>query len=291
MQSVMSMGIIPFQSIMDFYRPHPKDDGRISFSQVCVCPTFRGYPHLPRGVSHQILMGGTPILPNRGLPPSFPTPRGTPILPHCGGTQSFPTGGWYPHPSQLGVPLSFPTGGVPPSFPTGGTPFFLMGVPPPLGLDGGLTLDGGTPIGRQSSYAAGSMPLTFTQDFLLSKHSRHKKVLLRECKRHTVCHVASGCYAHLSPDIGVPHPVLDRGYPPILILDGVPPCQQDGVIPVLIFDGVPPCQQDGIAPPSRPEMGINPPPPGQQDGVPPVLTWDGVCPHPDLGWGTPPLQV
>ena len=50
-----------------------------------------------------------------------------------------------------------------------------------------------------------------------------KKVLLRERKRHTVRCIASARYADLSPQGGgaVPHPVLDGGVTPILVL--VPP--------------------------------------------------------------------
>ena len=46
--------------------------------------------------------------------------------------------------------------------------------------------------------------------------SNNKKVLLRECKRHTVRRIASGRYAALSPDWGGggeghPYPDLDGG--------------------------------------------------------------------------------
>ena len=41
---------------------------------------------------------------------------------------------------------------------------------------------------------------------------KYQKVLHRECKRHTACHVASTCFASLPPHgRGVPHPVLARG--------------------------------------------------------------------------------
>ena len=54
---------------------------------------------------------------------------------------------------------------------------------------------------------------------------QNKKVLLRERKRHTVRRVAS---VHFAGGEGVPHPVLNGGiryprYPPVLILDEVPP--------------------------------------------------------------------
>ena len=66
----------------------------------------------------------------------------------------------------------------------------------------------------------------------------HKKVLLRERKRHTACRVASANYVALI--VGVPHPVLVGGYPPptIQTWDGYPPVQTwDGVHPLSDREG------------------------------------------------------
>ena len=101
---------------------------------------------------------------------------------------------------------------------------------------------------------------------LLGANLIQNKKVLRECKRHTACHVASAHYAALS-----------RGG---------------------TWDGVPPYPNlDGVPPPPRPEMGYLPPPTQTWDGVtplprpemgyPPTQTWDGVAPYLDLGQGTP----
>ena len=138
-----------------------------------------------------------------------------------------------------------------------------------------------------------------------------KKVLLCECKRHTACCVARACFADGGyliqswmgggggtpsslgdrrvphPDLGwpgqgVPHPVLDRGGTPILILDG-------GTLPVLtwgvphpVLDGGTPHQQDGVPPP---DMGWGTPCPDLGWGTSLSAGWD--TPHLDLGWGIP----
>ena len=112
----------------------------------------------------------------------------------------------------------------------------------------------------------------------------HKKVLLRERKRHTARRVASARYA--DPSRGVPH--LRSGGYPVPCLGGLPipglgvphpksggaPSQVREVPPGQTWDGVPPSQTwDGV-PPSQTWDGV---PPGQTwDGVPPGQTWDGV---------------
>ena len=88
------------------------------------------------------------------------------------------------------------------------------------------------------------------------RKSVHKKVLLRERKRHTARRIASARYADLSPDGG-------GGYP-IQTWDGVPPPRLD------LGWGTPLCKPGtGPPPPFRPGMrypplagrGTNPPPP------------------------------
>ena len=124
----------------NIYRQHPKDWGRCQF---------------------------TP----RGVPPGPDGGEGYPICQQGrGGTASCPES----HPILMwAVLLSSPDGGGVPL----GTPCQdWMGVTPQLELEGypPLRLDRLPPpphhqeIGRQSSYAAGSMPLAFTQeDFLV----------------------------------------------------------------------------------------------------------------------------
>ena len=130
----------------------------------------------------------------------------------------------------------------------------------------------------------------------------NKKVLLRESKRHTACHVASAHYAALSnggglgtpppsspgqgqvplpPTIqtwsrgGTPdtphHPDLARGYhATIQTWDGVSTNHPD------LGWGTPDPPRPGMGcPPPRPGMGYSPPRPGM-----------GYSPQ-DLGWGTP----
>ena len=116
-----------------------------------------------------------------------------------------------------------------------------------------------------------------------SKLFYNKKVLLRECKRHTACRVASVRYAALSnwgggggtpsslgwgwggtpSSLGrggwVIHPVLDGGYPIQSSTGGVPHPVHPvlGTPPVLILDeSTPPSAGWGTPPPpSRPGMG------------------------------------
>ena len=138
------------------------------------------------------------------------------------------------------------------------------------------------------------------------KKELNKKVLLRECKRHTARREASVRYAAPSPTEGggLPHPVLNGGYPtvpPKQTWDGVSPIQTWDVPPDQTWEWGTPCLDLGMGyPPSRPGMGY--PPVQTSDGVPPhpnlgmgyslppppIQTRDGVSPHPDLGWGTPP---
>ena len=56
-----------------------------------------------------------------------------------------------------------------------------------------------------------TMCLHFTTNLVDNKkHLLHKKVLLRERKRHTARHVASACFADLSPDGGGDTPSSPR---------------------------------------------------------------------------------
>ena len=94
----------------------------------------------------------------------------------------------------------------------------------------------------------------------------NKKVLLRERKRHTACHVASTrCAALSNPDLvwgGTQSQVLGEGYPI--------PGQGEGI----------PCPRSGGDSGYPPHLDLG-------WGTPPTWTWDGVPPHLDLGWGTP----
>ena len=132
--------------------------------------------------------------------------------------------------------------------------------------------------------------------------SWNKKVLLHERKRHIACRVASARFADQSPDgggggtpsslgQGVPHPVLDGGYPIQSWTGGTPSSPGWGVPQYPHADlgweylisrmGYPPVQSwDGISPIQA------------WDGVPPVSrwgtpTWDGVTPHHQDG--VPPI--
>ena len=154
----------------------------------------------------------------------------------------------------------------------------------------------------------------------------NKKVRLRERKRHTARRVASAHFADLSPDKGVPHPVLDRGYSiqswmgggtpsspgyphpgPHLVLDGGTPSSLGWGTPSSPGQGVSPSSLDGGVPQGIPcpDLGWGYPHPA--DGGTPIQTWGGVSPHPDLGtpcldlgwgtscpdlgWGTPHLDM
>ena len=74
-----------------------------------------------------------------------------------------------------------------------------------------------------------------------SKHIGNKKVLLCERQRHTARRVASTRYAALSPNGGVPHPVLNGGVP-IQSWMGVPHPVLGGGGSTQTWDGVPPLQ-------------------------------------------------
>ena len=145
---------------------------------LCVSPHPEEYPH-------QVLMGGTPILPTRGYP--ILTDRGYPILPNrdtpcfpTGGTPSFLAGG-YPILLDKGIPIrtgwgtSNPhqdwIGRVPPTIPPG----LDGGTPHPLsGLDRGTPLIGTgweyLPVGRLRDRAAtlraGSLLRSYRRTFL-----------------------------------------------------------------------------------------------------------------------------
>ena len=93
-----------------------------------------------------------------------------------------------------------------------------------------------------------------TTEVAITIRARHKKVILRERKRHTARHIASARYAALSPDRGgggVPHPVFDVGYPIQSWTQGTPH-QLGGVPPCLDLGwSTPPHQLDGVPPPSK----------------------------------------
>ena len=127
-----------------FYRPHPKDDGRLCFHRrlsVHIC-WGRGVSHpADRGVLHARSRWGG----GGGTPFQVQTERGgTPTQVWMGGTPSqVQTGGGYPIPGLVG--------GYPPPHPG------LDGIPP-LG-DSSIV---------STCYAAGGMTLAFMQeDFLV----------------------------------------------------------------------------------------------------------------------------
>ena len=144
------------------YRPHSEGMGKVLFSQVCVCSHFGG------GTPIQ-LMGSTHILPDWGCTPSIPT-GGTPILPDREGTPiPGQDRGSTPIPDQEGGLLHPRSGwGVPP--------------PPPVQVRSQVRMgEGGTSNQNSTActfYAAGGMPLAFTQEDFLVKidfmSSRHK---------------------------------------------------------------------------------------------------------------------
>ena len=126
----------------------------------------------------------------------------------------------------------------------------------------------------------------------VTKWILNKKVLLRECKRHTACCITSTRYAALSnPDLvggyhrywvppwdGVP-PNLGWGTPlrwgTLQTWDGVPPPDLGWGTPYLDLGWGTPLPRPGMGNPHRPGMGY----------LPPDLRWG--TPPPDLGWGTP----
>ena len=145
-----------------FYRPHPKDDGRLYFQSVHTCRGEGGW-----GTWSQV-QGGVPG-------------------PRSGGVPSSMYGG-VPHPDLVGEVPSPSAGGVPGPM-SGSTPpdQVWMEYPPCTGT-------GYPPLDqvwiRQSSiastcYAAGSVPLAFTQeDFLV--YDKIKLNILRQ-NLHQTC--------------------------------------------------------------------------------------------------------
>ena len=134
------------------YHLHLKDDGR----DLCVCSTFEGGVPICQqgeGVPHQVLIGTTPILPDRWITPSFPMG-----VPHSSqwGPGYLPHQDWYGGATLdqdwMGYPCAIRTGCgylLPPPHRD-----WMGGTPPPYW--------------RHSSYAAGGMPLAFMQeDFLV----------------------------------------------------------------------------------------------------------------------------
>ena len=94
--------------------------------------------------------------------------------------------------------------------------------PTPHFLEGSFRMD-------QTKECSGMVPFSTigTGSWSVCLRMLNKKVLLRECKRHTACHIASALYAALS-DGGVPHSVLVVGGnpPPSRPGWGVPPTIQ-----------------------------------------------------------------
>ena len=130
----------------------------------------------------------------------------------------------------------------------------------------------------------------------LSQNSNlNKKVFLRERKRHTTRSVASACFANGG---GVPHPLLDGGYPIKSWMGGGYPIQSwmGGRYPIQSWmGGTPSCLGCGGGHPIQSWTGSYPI--QSWMGYPPsaewatsIQTWDGVPPCPDLGWGTPPSR-
>ena len=138
-----------------------------------------------------------------------------------------------------------------------------------------------------------SLAVTLAESLVFSFQNQNKKVLLRECKRHTGHRVASAHYADLSPDggstpsspgWGTPSSPGQRGYP-IQSSMGVPPSTIQSSMEVPC--GNPPHQQDGGYPPQSAGWGY---PLHQQDGVPLSRSEMGYL-HPDLGWGILRLEL
>ena len=118
--------------------------------------------------------------------------------------------------------------------------------------------------------------------FTLNEEStiENKKVLLRERKRHTACHLASARYADLSPDGGgggggTPSSLM--GYPQTGPGMGYPLISWMGYL----------CPDLGWGTPC-PDLRWGNPHPDLEWGTPSIQTWDGVTPSClDLGWSTP----
>ena len=116
------------------------------------------------------------------------------------------------------------------------------------------------------------------------KINLNKKVLLRECKRHTACPVASARYAALCnggvPQVGgTPSQV---GAYPISALRGAPHLRSGWGTPSQV--GVPNLRS-GRVPHLR--SGGTPSQVGVYPGYPLPIPEMGVPPYPDLRWGTP----
>ena len=101
----------------------------------------------------------------------------------------------------------------------------------------------------------------------------NKKVLLCERKRHIACCIASARSTALSPDEGVPYPVLMQG--------GYPIKSQWGSTPIQSQQGVPPSSPNGRYPIQSDWGGGNPSPVSWM-GVPPVSYW-GYSPDGQMG--------
>ena len=117
-----------------------------------------------------------------------------------------------------------------------------------------------------------------------SKNIKNKKVLLRERKKHTANHIASACYAALSPDWGgvphlrsrwrVSHPRSGWGYPIPGPGRGYPSQVQVGITPSQVQVGYPiPGPGWGYPIPSLDRVVPIPGPGPGLDGVPPHLRW------------------
>ena len=114
------INFFPQSKLIEFYRPHPKDGGKVIFP-VCVCQSTWGTPFPSHNTSihwSHVLSEGTPLpdpMSLRGVPPS-----GTCLW--------VPQSSSCPHQNWMGVCSCWDWMGVPPSG--------LDGVHPPLGLDG-----------------------------------------------------------------------------------------------------------------------------------------------------------
>ena len=129
----------------NYYRPHPKDGGRYCFQFVC----------------QSTYGGGTPVRSGWGGHP-IPGLAG-------GGTPSQVWLGGVPHPrSGWGYPPTTRSGwGTPPDLGLGTPQDLGLGTPPDMGLGTPPPPGPGTGI-ASTCYAAGGMPLAFTQeDFLI----------------------------------------------------------------------------------------------------------------------------
>ena len=148
-------------------------------------PDGGGTPSFPTGeVPPSFLMGGTPIQSQWGYPPSQVRTRSTPSQVRMG---SSPQG--YPHP-DLGWLMPPP-------------PFSRMGIPHAIQVRSEVRTEMGTPIWNSiacTCYAAGGMPLAFTQeDFLVveiiwveSVNFSHDQTLMQMCGYNCQQHCDQG---------------------------------------------------------------------------------------------------